>query len=62
MEDGNMCNTNLNQDSYFMMGVWDGNMNNGKQAKTGVYPFLMTYQMGEKSVVQEKIGYILLIR
>ena len=62
MEDGNMCNTNLNQDSYFMMGVWDGNMNNGKQAKTGVYPFLMTYQMGEKSVVQEMIGYILLIR
>jgi len=61
-EDGNICNSIISFDSYYKLGSWDGVMLNGLDAPQGVYPYVIHYQLTELSLIEEVVGYIILIK
>ena len=62
LEDGNLCNSMLNQDTYYKMGTWDGIMINNSPAAQGVYPYIIEYKNMKDDASEEVKGHIVLIR
>ncbi|MEC9209721.1 MAG: gliding motility-associated C-terminal domain-containing protein [Bacteroidota bacterium] len=62
LDDGNICNTIINNDDYYKMGSWNGVMINGLEAPQGVYPYVINYMHTKESNVETLVGLIILIR
>ena len=60
--DGNICNTVMDNNYYFKMGSWDGVMNNGLDASQGVYPYVITYYLTKESPAATLLGFIVLVK
>jgi flagellar hook assembly protein FlgD len=44
------------------MGEWDGSLNNGEEAISGVYVFVVTYYIPNEHQLQTESGNIVLVR
>ena len=60
--DENICNDNNPYQEYYKMGEWDGFLNNGEEAISGVYVFVVTYYIPNEHQLQTESGNIVLVR
>ena len=60
--DENICNDNNPYQEYYKMGEWDGSLNNGEEAISGVYVFVVTYYIPNEHQLQTESGNIVLVR
>ena len=60
--DENICNDNNSYQEYYKMGEWDGSLNNGEEAISGVYVFVVTYYIPNEYQLQTETGNIVLVR
>ena len=60
--ENNLCNDNLNQQSYYKMGEWDGLLKNGEEAIQGSYVYIVSYKLLNNDRHQYMKGNITLIR
>ena len=60
--ENNLCNDNLNQQSYYKMGEWDGLLKSGEEAIQGSYVYVVSYKLLNNDRHQYMKGNITLIR
>jgi hypothetical protein len=60
--DGNICNTVIDNNYYCKMGSWNGVMNNGLDAPQGIYPYIINYIATKESPTVTLVGFIILLK
>lgn len=60
--DGNVCSVQQELHEYYKMGSWNGDIENGIEAFSGVYGYVVEYKRLEDSDIETLAGTVMLIR
>jgi hypothetical protein len=60
--DGNLCSVQQELYDYYKMGTWNGKLENGAEALSGVYAYIVEYKQLENSDIEPLVGTVILIR
>ena len=60
--DGNFCSVQQELYNYYKMGAWDGKLENGAEALSGVYAYIIEHKQLENSDIETLVGTVILIR